>query len=87
MSVAKTIRVWGDTARRKAGQPCREPRCQVPLWFVETVASGKKIPLDTEPVALKTELDADTGRLIWHVDASDVHFTRCVGATQFRRDR
>ena len=83
----QTIRIWGDTAKVRPSTTCRHRACAKPLWFVLTVKSSKQIPLDQEPVALRTSTDPDTGKQIWEIDSSIVHFANCPGAAGFRRDR
>jgi hypothetical protein len=44
---------------------------------VQTVGSGRWMPFDADPVAIKTSRDPQTGALVEHLDAADVHFPHC----------
>jgi len=74
--------VW-SRSRRSA----RRRSCDAPLTFAQLVSSGKWMPFDADPVALKTSQDPATRNLIEHLDAADVHFRTCPQAEEFRRGR
>lgn len=74
------VLVWSRSRR-----PAKCRSCGAPLTFVQVAASGKWIPFDADPVALRTSLDPSTHNLIEHLDAADVHFRSCPQATSFRR--
>jgi hypothetical protein len=78
--VQQLVLVWG-TSRRSA--KCRS--CGAPLVFAQVVASGKWLPFDADPVAIRTSQDPATRRLVEHLDAADVHFRSCPNADAFRR--
>lgn len=74
------VLVW---SRSRRSAKCRS--CDAPLTFAQVAASGKWLPFDADPVALKTSLDPSTNNLIEHLDAADVHFRTCPQASSFRR--
>lgn len=76
------IRVW---SRGKFTTACRS--CGAPMTMAQVVASGKWMPFDADPVALKTSQDTTTGRLVEHLDPADVHFRSCPKASEHRRPR
>jgi hypothetical protein len=68
------LKVFDDT--RGPGE-CRS--CHAPIVWFELATTGKRMPLDGDPVYVKTELDPATHRLIGYVDASVTpsHFSSC----------
>ncbi len=74
------VTVW---ARPRRQATCRG--CGAPISFRQVVASGKWLPFDGDPVALRTRQDVETGRLVEDLDASDVHFRSCPNSADFRR--
>jgi hypothetical protein len=59
--------------------------CGQPMTMAQLVGSGKWMPFDADPVAIRTSLDPQTNKLIEHLDAADVHFRTCPNAATHRR--
>jgi len=74
MAEERTIRIIGKT--RESGA-CKS--CQAPVTWAITFPNEKRIPLDGDPVALKTEHHNDHGTIEF-VAASSVHFASCPDA-------
>jgi hypothetical protein len=72
------IRLYEDS--RSPGT-CRA--CAAALLWFDTIA-GKRMPMDASAVARKTELDADSRRLIGYYAASESHMGTCPEAARFR---
>jgi hypothetical protein len=72
MTTERTIRIIAKT--RTPLQQCRS--CPAMISFARTFPNEKSIPLDGEPVALKTEHDPTHGT-IDHIAASGTHFATC----------
>ena len=62
---------------------CRS--CGQDMTMVRLVGSGKWMPFDEDPVALKTSLCPETQKLIEHLGPADVHFRSCPGASVHRK--
>lgn len=77
---ARLVLVW---SRSRRAAKCRA--CDAPLTFAQVVSSGRWMPFEADPVALKTSQDPATRNLIEHLDPSDVHFRSCPQAGSFRR--
>lgn len=74
------VPVW---SRSRFAATCKA--CGAPMTMAQLVASGKWMPFDADPVALKTSQDPATHNLIEHLDEADVHFRSCPQAGRFRR--
>ncbi len=59
--------------------------CDQPMTMAQLVGSGKWMPFDADPVAIRTSIDPQTSKVIDHLDAADVHFRSCPGAASHRR--
>lgn len=81
-----TVRVWADTITYRSTRNCQGPRCRKPLWWARTVKNDRPISFHAPPVTLAME-EGPNRRAIAIVDASSVHFSQCVDAPSFRRDR
>jgi hypothetical protein len=61
---------------RSTSCTCRA--CGEPITFYRLVASGKWMPFDGDPAVIKTSLDAETQKLIAHLDPADAHRETCA---------
>jgi hypothetical protein len=79
--MAKT-QIYGDTRGKSV---CKS--CGAPIEWAEMVASGRKMPFDGEIVAVRTEHEPGSHRLIEIVDlaVSISHFATCPNASNFRK--
>lgn len=77
-----TTDIYADT--RSRGR-CRHASCNAALTWAEIVKTGKKMPFNGEPVALRTRHEG--GRLVEEVDLDDNHWKDCPGQNGFRRSR
>lgn len=80
MSGPRLIRVWADTVRKGT---CRSEKCGASITFAQTVNTGKHMPFDGELVALATEHEPETRRVIYSVDFETSHFRTCPDANRF----
>lgn len=76
--------VWADTIRHGF---CRDAACGARLTFAQNVRTGNVMPFSGELVALRTDTERETGRVMWQVDLRDAHFATCPGAAGFRSKR
>jgi hypothetical protein len=77
-----TIAVYADTL---GVATCRGATCRQTITWAEVVASGKKMCFSGRPVALRTEHEGATHRLINHYDMADVHWSTCRDRQAFKR--
>jgi hypothetical protein len=79
MPEPKTIAVYADS---RGSGTCRG--CEERITWAETL-KGKRMPFDGSPVALRTEHDAGTHRLIEHLPFEANHWATCRARDQFKR--
>lgn len=77
----QVLLVW---SRSRFSAECRS--CHQPMTMAQLVSSGKWMPFDADPVALRTSHDPQTHKMVDHLDAADVHFRTCPHASQHRRE-
>lgn len=74
--------IFADT---RGGGTCRS--CQAPIVWAEIVKSGKKMPFNPPLVALLTDHDKGSGRLVEGVALDESHFATCPNAPAWRKSR
>lgn len=80
----KTIQIYADT--RGIGK-CNGPDCGARILWATVCGTGNKMPFsDVELVALKTEHERETGRLIETVDIDSNHWATCPNSKSFGRN-
>jgi hypothetical protein len=80
----RTMRGWADTICQET---CRATRCGKPIWFIQNIKTGARMPFDGRPSPIAVEQEIDTGRVIWLLDLAKSHMATCVSTGQFRRRR
>lgn len=78
----RTVMVWTGSRRTRKCVGCGEP-----ITFARVVATGKWMPFNSDPAAVRRSVDRKSGRAVDHLDASDVHFVVCPRARAFKRRR
>lgn len=76
----QTILVWTGSRRTRKCRWCGEP-----ITFCRVVASGKWMPFESDPVAVRRTLDSKKNRAVDHLSVADVHFVACPHAASKRR--
>lgn len=72
------------STRTTTPQPCQS--CSAPITWARTYPNDKPMPLNGEPVALKTETDLILGT-IEYIASSDSHFATCPDSQKWSRPK
>jgi hypothetical protein len=75
----RTVKVWADTISKQTAK-CRGRRCTARIWFAQSVGRGKMMPFDGPPRPVRSELENGTGRAIWDIAETQLHFVTCKDA-------
>lgn len=80
MKAEPMFRIIAST--RSGLQDCRS--CGAPITFARTYPGDKAMPLNGEPIALKTDTDLLHG-LIEYIASSDSHFATCPQSSRWSK--
>lgn len=81
----RVVRVFAPAAGQRTTAECRGRTCRAQLWFAPSCATGRLMPFDGPQQPIRIETEAGTGRPIWIMNQSEVHFGNCPDAKRFSR--